>query len=446
MFTTVWGIAFALSAIMWLPTLELFFQTLFRGGSLNSSGVYAGYTIPQRLLSLPLLSNFLMPGVFGSPEIYNIKKFAGVDYNDFNGAIGFLPGLFAFWGCAMLWKRKTIRPFIVLIILSLLLPILTPLYSFLYHRFFIIASLSLCVVGAVSLQSFLQNERIRISFTRLFKWTKVAFGVMVVSLIGIWIYIAINHQSLYSEFAKLLSSKVAQSNFGVGNESWMFGRLEKTLLYYSSFSYDLWLPIIASLIVLVTLTYYLKGKLSDKNFLVVVFLTSAAQLFIYARSWYPSIDPAQFPIFPNNPISSYLQRDTTGARFIVWRDATKDPYILTRNSSNVYKTFDIHGYESCTNRAMMVFYLQNVPGDSLDLRLLGLVNVKYIITGKKALSSPDLRWLYSADSVTIYENLLCKPRAYFAHKTIITGSDSATAKQLLRQDFDGRTSKTFGLL
>jgi len=435
--STVGLIAFALSAVMWLPTLELLFQTLFRDGSLNSPNTYSDYSLIQRLLSLPLLICFFFPALTGNAETFNLKKFAAPDIVNFNGAICFIPTLFALWGCWVLWKNRYIRPFIILSILAFLLPIATPLFNILYHRFFIIASFSFCVIGSISFQSFIQNENVRISFIGFFKWTKILFGALIAILISSCIFISLNYEWLYSKFTAYVSQRLGESFVGIGNASWMQGRAEKTLRYYTFLSPTLWLPILIGAISILALTYYLKDKLSKKNIQLIVFCMTSIELFIFARSWLPSIDPQQFPIYPNNPVASYLQKDTTESRYAPWSDGSTGAYIFPENSSNVYKINDIHGYESCSNRALIVFYKKHVFTDSLDLRLLGLANVKYVVTNRHQVTTPNLRSLYSADKTTIYENLLCKPRAYFAYKSKIVESAGAAGSELLRPDFDG---------
>lgn len=429
--------AFALSAIMWLPSLELLFQTLFRGGSLNSTNVFDEYTIAQRLLSIPLLAMFFFPGLTGNAQSYNLKKIAGVDIMNFNGAICFLPTLFALWGCYVFWKKKTVRPFIILSVLAITLPIATPLFSILYHRFFIVASFSFCVVGAVSFDSFMHNEEARNAFAGFFKWTKILLGLLIAALVGACAYIAFNYQSVFAKFTKYVAGMIPGSTFGMGNESWMYGRVAKTFHYYSFLSAGLWLPILSAVVIILSLGYYRKGKLSQRSTLWVVVLATIPELFIYTTSWLPSLDIHHFPIYPKNGITDYLRSDSSQGRYTTWRDPSKDPYVVPENCSNIYKIYDIHGYETCTNRAMIVFYKRHVRTDSLDFRLLGLANVKYIVTGQRTVTSFNLRRLYSADSMTIFENLLCKPRAYFAYKAKIAANDDIAALELMRPDFDG---------
>jgi hypothetical protein len=430
-------IAFALSAIMWFPTLELLYNTVFGGGSLNSPNSYSDYSIVQRLLSVLLLFTFFFPNVAGNADTFNLKKFGAPDIVNFNGAICFLPALFALWGCYFLWKRKDIRPFILLSILAFVIPIATPLFNFIYHRFFIIASFSLCVVGAAAFQSFLENEKALAVFAKFFKWTKVIFLVFVTGLIAGCTYIFINYDFLYAKFSKFVLERIIFSFLGLGNATWIQGRAERTLHYYSFSSVVLWLPIFTAAITILALSYFYKKKLSARNIQVIVFFTTFIELFIFTRSWLPSVDPKQFPIYPPNPVATYLQEHDPGSRYTPWTDAG---YIFAENSASIYKINDIHGYESCSNRSLIIFYNRNIKTDTLDLRLLGLADVKYVVTGRHSVLSKNLLPVYTADSITVYQNLLSKERAYFAYKAQVTNDDSTATKEILRSDFDGSTA------
>ena len=228
---------------------------------------------------------------------------------------------------------------------------------------------------------------------------------------------------------------IAGSAFGTANESWMLGRAQKTLDYYS-FASPLWIPIACAAIILLSLSYYIKGKLSQNNLLLILFFASVIQLFLSARTWFPSIDTAQFPIYPRTAITTFLQQHVDG-RYTTWRDPYRDPYLLAENAPNVYHLYDMHGYEVCSTPSMSIFREHNFPFDSLDFRLLGLANIRYVLTRKFTVTTPYLRPLYSADSMTVYENRLAKPRAYFVYKSKIVGSDKEVTAELLRPDFDG---------
>ena len=156
---TIVGItAFLLSAIMWLPSLELFFRTLRDGGSLNSTSVYAKYSVVQRMLSVPLaFLYFHFPSFAGGPQNYS-QRSVPMSILPISMALSvFCLHCLVFGVALRLGKNTKLRPFIILSVCGLALPILTPLYSILYHRFFIVAGFGLCVVGAVAFQSFIDD-------------------------------------------------------------------------------------------------------------------------------------------------------------------------------------------------------------------------------------------------------------------------------------------------
>ena len=250
-------------------------------------------------------------------------------------------------------------------------------------------------------------------------------------------YITLNFVGLTTAFTKVITSLIPSSVQGVGNESWMLGRVDKTLHYYSFQSVALWVPVLLAVLIMMFLDRYRVDKIQKQLLLVIALLASAAQLMIFAWNWLPAVSPEQFPLYPQNAITHFLQNDPTANRYVVWRDTTKDPSILPSNSSDIYRIDDFTGYESLTLPCMSVFYHKQIPNDSLDLHLLGLSNVKYIVTKSRVIRSADARLAFSADGVTIYENLLCKPRSYLAHRYMALHSDSAIGTNLLRKDFNG---------
>jgi len=430
--------AFLLSAIMWLPSLELFLRTLYRGGALNSTSVYAKYTVIQRLLSLPLaFVYFHFPGIAGGPKSFSLKIGAHVDICDFNGAIGFLPALFSFWGCIALRKELKLRPFLVLSACGLLLPIITPLYAILYHRFFLVASFGLCVVGAVAFQSVLDHDAFRSKFKKYLRRAKAALASLIVVLSIACLYITVNLGSVTKAFTKAVAPMILSSAQGVGNESWLLGRVSKTLQYYTFGSLALWGPILLAVSIIIFLDLYYAKKIKKQPFLFIMLVGSTAQLMIFAISWLPSINPEQFPLSPQNGITTFLRNDPADSRYAVLRDTSKDPYILPSNSSDFYRINDFTAYESLTPPSMSVFYHRDVPKDSLDLRLLGLANVKYVLARSQVIQTTDAHKVFYGNGITIYENMLCKPRAYLVHQCTIVNTDTEISAHLLRKDFDG---------
>ena len=86
---------------------------------------------------------------------------------------------------------------------------------------------------------------------------------------------------------------------------------------------------------------------------------------------------------------------------------------------------------------MSVLYHHHIRPDSLDLRLLGLAGVKWVVARSYVPSSSNAHPVFFANGLTVYENILAKPRAYFARSSEVLHSDTAINTMLLSKDFDG---------
>lgn len=436
MLAAVLFVAILLSASMWLPTVQLLIQTL-EGGSLNSSSVYAKYSVMQRILSIPLLLSFYFPALAGSPAVFNLKKIAGADMTDFNGAIAFVPMLFAVWGCVVLRKRKELLPFVVLAGSAIILPLLTPLYSVLYHRVFIIATFCFSIVGAVMFQAFVDRRIDRATVARAIGRIRMAFGAFILALVVICAYTTLQRDALAERLTGMLKSSVLHSAFGSSTEAWLLARVGNTLNYYSFFSMGLWLPVVLALVTLVAIYQFAAGKLGARALVGIAGAATFIQLVLFVRVWLPAIDPDTFPMYPVSTVTTFLHTHSVQGRYMVWQDPAKDTYILHPNIATVYGMNDFDGYESLTPGTMSVFYHRRIAPDSLDLRLLGLSNVRYVVTRSRVISDPDARPVLTAEGLTIYENLRAKPRAYLAAGVRVLASDSAVTGKLLQSDCDG---------
>jgi len=164
------AIALGLSAIMWIPSIELFIEVL-RHGALYSPTHAHPYTIANRLLSFVLLATFFAPEVMGIVRSISLTSLAGVHPLDYSGYIGFIEMLMALWAIfSIRSSEKSVRPYIWLVLCGFLLPIFTPLFAWLYHRFFIVGTLGLTVLGAERLETFLRDENLRERGRKWLKW------------------------------------------------------------------------------------------------------------------------------------------------------------------------------------------------------------------------------------------------------------------------------------
>jgi hypothetical protein len=439
-FTYVFIGGFLLSMIMWLPTLELFFNVVFQGGSLNSSSYYETYSFTSRILSLFLTASFYAPQLAGGAQTFGIKNVLGVDMNDFNGGIGFLPMFCGSIGLLYAYRRKpNLRPFAIIVLLGFLLPIATPLFPFLYHRFFIVATLGLCILGADVFDDIIKG---RLGWKELKKFFIIAAGICVIMLlsIGIWqVILSTKFDFIYGKLYALIESKVKDSSFGAGNENWMLGRVGKTLSYFSISSPAMIVTISTLITVPLFLFLYLKQKITRRSFVCFSVIITFLQLGHFAYDWLPSVDVNRFPLYPEHKVISYLREHSKNWRFVSVCDRNQDRNILPPNISGIYGISDLRGYESMTCRSFSAMLDKNKLQEHVDARLLGLASVKYIVASKHVLLSNDLTSLFETDSLIVLENKRALPRAYMVYTGTVMASDEDVTKEMLRDTYDGKT-------
>jgi hypothetical protein len=163
------------------------------------------------------------------------------------------------------------------------------------------------------------------------------------------------------------------------------------------------------------------------------------QLVHFLRLWYPSNDTSRFPLYPETAITTFLEHHANDGRYAIFRDTAKDPIILPSNSSDVYGTYDWGGYESLTPRTINSMMRQSAQTDSMNLRLLGLANVRYLITRSRTPSDHNALLVDSAEGLRIYENKRAKPRAYFVQHVQLV-PEQAIVREMLDSSFSGASA------
>ena len=242
----VLGFGLGMSMVLLLPSLELFQETAAHGAFFSTS-LLRSYSILQRLESLGLALTFFLPQLAGSIRGVTLDQAIGVYAQDFEGAIGFLPLLLAVWASFALWKRKPeIRPFVVLMIAGVALPIATPLFRILYHRFFIVFILGACGAGAIGLEALLSNNEWTLSIRKWTKWTAIGIGCIVLTL-AVFSFIRIFEFPAIEQFARNhLLPRLRHSVFAEGNPEWVQARFKEALDYWRLARPELLIGIVTS--------------------------------------------------------------------------------------------------------------------------------------------------------------------------------------------------------
>jgi len=261
-------LGFVLSAIMWIPSLEFFFLDI---GS-RASGVRE-YPILKRLLSIPLLTSFFIPELVGSVSAFDLTKVANACIFEFNGFIGFVPGLFGIWGVFFLWRKKpVVRPYIILSIIGLVIPLSTPLYRYLYHRFFIVYVFGVVVVGAVALEELIQGKGVSGNFKKWLKYPAVLFEGIFICIVSVNIIVSMNYDHFYLMAKRYIQANMYRGQMAAGNESWMLSRIGETFEHFSITSSTMFIPFLTITICFGLLLFYCQEKMGVTVLFSIVLL------------------------------------------------------------------------------------------------------------------------------------------------------------------------------
>ncbi len=419
----VLGFAVGLSAIMLLPMLELFRETV-NGGAFFSTSLLRSYDVLQRIESAALALTFFIPQLAGSIRGVTLHQAIGVYAQDFEGAIGFLPLLIAVWASVALWMRRPeIRPFVILMIAGLALPIATPLFRFVYHRFLIIFILGACGAGALGFEAILSSNAWNRSLRRCANAFAVGLlGVVIVLSAFSWLRVV--GFSVVENFARThLLPRLQSAVFAEGNASWVRERFAEALDFCRLTRPELLAGIVSSLIALAILRW--KDRFRTNILLVTVWAITILQLILFVRLWLPMLDTSKFPLYPETPETRLLEANTKNSRAYFYREIdTAKQFAFMNNENTVYDIPEVSGYESMTLRCLYIYTA------ILHWRDSGLVTPKFLgkfNVGTLARVKPlpfDSLMLESSGSLWVYKNPWVSPRAYFVHDAEILSDDT----------------------
>ncbi len=415
-------LAFALSAIMWLPSLELFLYN----ENVRADG--KAFSLINSLKSLPLLASFAMPELIGTPRGFDLAKIAQADMNDFNAFIGFAPCIFGLLGCFTLWNRSAVqtrfvRGFIVLCALGVLIPLATPLYKFIYHRSFILYVLGMTVVGAVAAQDILFGEGRRVSarkIEKIVRITAIALAVIGVGLLLGNVLLLWKYDFIHAKLSDFVQSNLQSAQLAAGSRAWMLGRIDAFLAHYAWHNPLLWWAVLSpTLLLWLVWLCVKKDNLTQPQRLYIagaMLSLTFLQFWSSAVSWLPMIDTERYPLYPPTKTTDFLLRDTTLHRFLPLFDA-ESQRVMQPNINDMYGIACVQGYESIFSRpAAQLAGALSQPATTQQLRLSALANVKYYVASAKNPYTHPAMKLVDSGATLIYQNVLAEDRAYMRYR------------------------------
>jgi len=413
-------IAFLLSAIMWFPTLEYVYQAS-TVGAVRSSSLTREYSILERILTIPLLFTFFLPQLAGPSDGLSIYNLFGLFTIDFNAAISYFPLLLGGWACIRYWKNREIRTFTVLTAAGLLLPIATPLYHYLYHRFFIVACFSLCCSGAIGFDHALRKDKE--SLHRFLSKSRVIFAAFTILYFVLAFFITLDHDAIFTFASRLLSPKLAHAAFAEGNPAWIPQRIKATIDHYSLNSLQILLPLLS---ISIGYAVLLRKKFDNTNLsLITLWSITAFQGAFFTYSWLPHVEAIRYPLFPKTELTDKLACVSPARTFIDRRAQPGKQYIFIDNENVAYGISQVSGFESLLPRCFYLTIPSLFDDTTKPAQFLGALNTQYVVSeDSKSLSDTNLT-LSNIGALNIYSNHAIEPRVQLKFERIeATDSDA----------------------
>jgi hypothetical protein len=428
-------VAVALTASMWLPSLEMWWLDILDGGS-RTSGIHKHYPVIQRLLSVPLLITFLIPELAGNVRAFDMTKIAGASLDEFIAFAGVVPLLFGTWGSFYLWKRKKeSRPFSILMFLGLFVPVATPLYSYLYHRFFIVFIFGLVVVGAIAFDALIKERNTWQYFRRWHKNTFVLTLLVFAALLAVNIVASLNYTYYLDKATDFVTNNLSQGQLAAGNEAWMLGRVGKTFEHFSILSPSMYIPFALLFLSLFLLHQFGRSRLSPATTTVSLGAVMCVQLLSLAWSWLPMTDTHLFPMYPRTRTTDLLKKDTTCYR-VLPVTLPGHQRVLPPNILYMYKVATLTGYDGIFPRVVSQLFA-DTGNTQVNPGALGLANVKYILINPEADIHDSSLTLVDSSEIKVYLNRKWKDRAYMAYRYEVLANEHEVFKRFHGSDNDG---------
>ncbi|MFC2166495.1 YfhO family protein [Acidobacteriota bacterium] len=425
------AIGFLLSAVMWLPSLELLGQDIQDGAS-RISTVDKTYTLWQRTKTLPFFLTSFIPELDGSARGFYLSKLTGGGER-ITGFIGFLPLLFGIMGGFLLWKKdKVIRIFMILAGLGIFIPLFTPLYRFVYYRFLIIFIFGIVIVGAKAFNVFLDRESPDIRWKKTIRSSAILSSCVFGGVLLGNLVLVFKGDVIIAKCKTFIQQNMSQGQFSSGNEAWTLGRVDQLFKHYSLTSISMIIPFCCITLVFIALYAYMR-KPGRKGLMILgagVMVLTLFQLAFLSYSWLPMSDSEKFPVYPQTKTIQYLSKDQSDFRVLPLSD-NKSKRVFQPNILSVYGISTATGYESIRPSNMEDL----INGVDLNPDLLGMLNIKYILTSPKHLLNIPALKLVDSTEINVYENLNWKPRVYMMYKAV-KEEEALIKANIMGEDYD----------
>jgi hypothetical protein len=235
--------------------------------------------------------------------------------------------------------------------------------------------------------------------------------------------------ALAGSAASVLGEALASRQLSAGAVQWAFG-LANPSMYW---------PVLIALAAFAVLTLYCRRVLARRMMQTLVLLLVVVDLFAFGMNYHTTVP--QEEIFPETPALKLLQSDQ-GLFRVVGTNIDFMP-----NSCMIYGLQDVRGLDFPDRRYLQL--CQAIGGqdrlgygivftEQLQPRLLGLMNVKYVLTSSdlddQVLS--HLTLVAVDKDVRIYQNQSFLPRSFIVHRARVAGDAQEALLSLQAMDLD----------
>lgn len=425
------AVAAMLSAVHWLPTLEL--MRLDAHGSTGRRGPPFGWR--NSLLGIPALITFVFPSLTGSTETFDLLKAAGATRGDFTGYIGLVTATLMLMGAWVRRRETRVRGLLWIMAAVAGLLLFTPLVRYLYHRFFVVAVFAGAVIaawGADAVLDAVPEDRRIIRRT----WLGMLWlGVAMLAAVGVAeVLVAWRHDALAGAAHRFLGDKT-QENIAGTFQSWFTARVDLFFDHYRVANPLFWLPAMCVAVAAAAWGAYVRQRIGRGAFASVLVLTTVADLLVLGRPLVPQVDLQRYPLSLAHTVMEPVLADRGLFRVNRWskynRSLTLRPNLLMAGGLQ-----DGWGGYSLAPASMEKLFS---PEDQELTALVRVQNTKYLFADDAMiLPAEDYTLLARSDGIRTYQNKRCLPRAWWVARGEAVSDMQSALRRMKDPLFDPR--------
>jgi hypothetical protein len=415
-----------LSAIQWLPFLELTMQSsTLMGGGRGVGGPPQVYSADW-LYHVVTAVTLMIPQFFGSPVLRNYTWPFPVfqNYTEQSYYFGLIPLAFSIFALFRRQKKGWVIFYVVFGLVSLAVAWRLPGFE---------------LLNFIPPFSLMSNKRLKMYFTFF-------FAILAGQGFEDWL---VARGTQRRSAARIAPALIFFAASGLTGLMFMIGRtgsfLQASKIEIPGFLMGLslnvfnlnqpttYFPAVVALFALGLLTLFWLGKLSLTKASIGLVLWTALDLLVAGWNYNPAIE--NHLIFPQTSVLQMLTKEQQPYRVVGNR-------VLPENTGTAYQIPHVEGYDMPIYQPVSsMYYGQGGKGSDYrqrwqpDWPLVDWFNVKYYFS-VEPIEMDKYRMVYQNDHFRLYENDQALPRAYLVYRYEVVSDDDQALKTILAPSFE----------